>query len=150
MTKIVTGAAVVLNIGGESRYLYRGSPVPTGADKGDLEHLTSLGLIADESTPAGDDAIDNALAEPSTAWTVEQLRTFADGKQIDLGKARSKVDLVAAIKEARPITDPTVVVVQAPATPATPGEPSGETEPATVDPDGGETSTETGSTPAGE
>lgn len=122
MSKIVIGAAVVLNIGGESRYLYRGAPVPTGADREDVARLVELNLIGEADTPEGEQAVDTALDKPSTAWTVEQLRTFAETKQIDLGKARSKADLVKAIEEGKPLADSTVVVVQTPANPSTPGE----------------------------
>lgn len=51
MAWVVTAAAVVANIGGADRYLYRGAVLPDGVEN--LEHLSSAGLVA-EVKPAAE------------------------------------------------------------------------------------------------
>jgi len=39
--------------------------------------------------------------EPSEAWTIAQLQAFADARDIDLGDATKKADILAAIAAAK-------------------------------------------------
>lgn len=40
--------------------------------------------------------------DPSLEWTTKQLTAYAEGHDIDLGKAKSKPDILGAITEAAP------------------------------------------------
>jgi hypothetical protein len=61
-----------------------------------------------ESSPdeLADDANDDET--PADSWTVPQLLAFAKDKDIDLGAATKKADILAAILAARSAADPVV------------------------------------------
>lgn len=81
------------------------------------ESLAAVGYI--EEAPE-EDADDDGQAVPLAAMTAAQLKTFAAANGIDLGAAKTKADVLAAI-EAAPVTtgqapaDGNTPVVTAPA-----------------------------------
>jgi hypothetical protein len=58
-----------------------------------VKKITNPGVWADDPEAEAD-------GDPSEAWTVPQLRTYADGKDIDLGEATKKADILSAIRAA--------------------------------------------------
>lgn len=48
--------------------------------------------------------------DPTVDWTIAQLRAYAAGRSIDLGKLRTKLQLLAAILDAIKPTDPVSVL----------------------------------------
>lgn len=136
MSKIVKAAAVVLKVGGESRYLYRGDAVPSAADPADVDALTGLGLLVDADTREGKRAAGNPEGTPSDAWTLDQFKTYTTAKGIDASKARTKAQYLAAIAEAEKsttgTTPPVVTKIDDQGKTIVNGEgaPAGETDPA--------------------
>lgn len=125
MSKIVTGAAAIVKVGGESRYLYKGEPIPAGADAEDVAHLERVGLVKEVPDLVAEKL--ERTNEPSVAWTGDELKAYAAEKSIDLGKAKTKAEFVAAIAEGKPL----VVVEGADATAKLEKAPEG-TDPAVV------------------
>jgi len=74
---------------GDSRVFGPDDDVP--ADMAKL--ITNPAVWADDSAAAAD-------SEPSESWTVPQLRAYAEERQIDLGDATKKADILAALTEA--------------------------------------------------
>lgn len=96
MAYLVTAPLVsVKDAAGKYTYFYEGATVPDGFDKANLEVLAEAGLVK-EVVPESDEAPDG---DPSDAWTVKQLKAYADAKGIDLGDAKSKGDVLAAVSK---------------------------------------------------
>ena len=98
----VTAAAVVVNVQGQERYLYRGAVLPEGVAKADMRRLLNAGLLAEVEVPAGtpapkSDPTDIPAGEPSEKWTVAQLTAYAEKHGIDLDGATKKTDVVAKV-----------------------------------------------------
>lgn len=93
---IVIASAVVVDVEGENRYLYRGAIVPASTSEADLERLTELHLIAPQDAPEVEELVAASTA-PDASWTVKNLRTYASEHGIDLGGATLKEDVLKAI-----------------------------------------------------
>ena len=98
MGYIVSGPAAVVQVGDVHRYLETGAPVPEGATKASIDHLTAVGLItevddvATEPTDAGPKSIDD--------MKVDELKAYAAEKDINLGDAKTKDAILTAIRAA--------------------------------------------------
>lgn len=93
---IVAGPVAVAEFaGGASRYLYKGSPLPEGCTN--LDHLLAVGLVAigePEQEPV-------AVVEKSIDdMKVDELKAYAAQQGIELGEAKVKPEILAAIKAA--------------------------------------------------
>lgn len=88
----VTAALVVAHVGGKVQHFYAGDVLPVNVDEGSLKNLKSLGYVAKSG-----DAVADQTDEPSDAWTVKQLQAFAGEHSIDLGDAKNKPDILAAV-----------------------------------------------------
>ena len=91
--KVTAPLVVVKDPAGKNTYFYEGATVPDGFDKDDLARLVEASLIAEivaeeSEVPEGD---------PSDAWTVKQMKAYADAKGIDLGDAKSKGEVLAKV-----------------------------------------------------
>ncbi len=105
MSHRVTAAAVQVNVGNRVHTVFRGHTLPEGVAADTLDALTAKGLIesvaGDESTSASSTINDEAPAgKPDESWTSKQLDAYAEANSIDLGKAKSKADKLAAIAAA--------------------------------------------------
>ena len=103
---IVTGPVAVAEFaGGASRYLYKGAILPEGCTN--LAHLKAVGLVAETAEPVAE----TAEPEPEPELAVEtkdfddmkldELKAHAAENGIDLGDARTKADIMAAIQATR-------------------------------------------------
>ena len=80
---IVTGPVAVAEFaGGASRYLYKGAILPEGCTN--LAHLKAVGLVAETAD-----------------MKLDELKAHAAENGIDLGDARTKADIMAAIQATR-------------------------------------------------
>lgn len=76
-----------------ARILFAGDIVPDGVDDEQLTRLVERGLIEkveaeEEDLPEGD---------PTDKWTGPQLKRYATDNGIDIGTAKNKADVLAAI-----------------------------------------------------
>ena len=103
MAYLVTAPLVsVKDAAGKYTYFYEGATVPDGYDKANLEGLAGAGLVSEivpESDADADASVEVPEGDPSETWTVKQLKAFADAKGIDLGDAKSKGDVLAAVSK---------------------------------------------------
>ncbi|MFJ4287977.1 hypothetical protein ACIPY0_20230 [Paenarthrobacter nicotinovorans] len=100
MAYLVTAPLVsVKDAAGKYTYFYEGATVPEGFDKENLAALAKSGLVAEIVERPADDgsATEVPDGEPAEAWTVKQLKAYADAKGIDLGDAKSKPEVLAAV-----------------------------------------------------
>jgi len=96
MAYLVTAPLVsVKDAAGKYTYFYEGATVPDGFDKVNLAGLAEAGLVK-EIVPESDEVPEG---DPSDAWTVKQLKAYADAKGVDLGDAKSKGDVLAAVSK---------------------------------------------------
>jgi hypothetical protein len=96
MATRITAALVVAHVNGRVQHLYRGDIVPAGIDAASLANLKALGFVdSDETSDATPDG------EPSDAWKVDDLKTYAGEHDVDLGDATKKADILAAIVAAK-------------------------------------------------
>lgn len=98
----VTAAAVVVNVEGQERYLYRGAVLPEGVAKADLRRLLNNGLLAEVVVPAGTSAPKSDPdvipdGDPTEKWTTAQLTAYAEKHGIDLDGATRKADVAAKV-----------------------------------------------------
>lgn len=103
MAYLVTAPLVsVKDAAGKYTYFYEGATVPDGFDKVNLAGLAEAGLVKEivpESDADADASAEVPEGDPSETWTVKQLKAFADAKGIDLGDAKSKGDVLAAVSK---------------------------------------------------
>lgn len=90
--KVAAALVAVKNTDGALSYFYQGADVPDNFDADDLARLSEAGLIIDAEP-------DEPGGEPSDAWTVKQLKAYADAEGIDLGDARTKADVLSVLGE---------------------------------------------------
>ena len=96
------------------RFLEQGTVLPEGVPASDLEHLQSVGMIAEleevEPEPVdGSGEPETPVDEPQgeeesvdlDALNLDELRTYAAENGIDIGDATRKADIRAAIQAAR-------------------------------------------------
>lgn len=118
MQYIVTAPAILVSLPGgapgvsQAKFLEQGSVVPEGVEADAIEHLRSNGLIAEASdapvepeapggeAPGSNDGEVQAEQVDLSAMTVAQLRDFAAASSVDLGGARAKDEIIAAIQAA--------------------------------------------------
>ena len=107
----VTGSCAVVRLTGAPEiYLEHGALLPTAAEPGHVRHLLEVGLIAKvkpaAETPAPavkpEDELSDDLA-PSDPdglpkLNLDQLRALAAEREIDLGGATRKDDIIAVLK----------------------------------------------------
>ncbi|WP_101466753.1 hypothetical protein [Nocardia fluminea] len=71
----------------------------------EVRHVDEIEIEDPDEVPTvvvdGDGATQDPEAEPSDAWTVPRLQEYAAAKQIDLGDATKKADILAAIQAGR-------------------------------------------------
>lgn len=69
----VVGHVAVVKVSGVERYLYAGAIVPQGVTDGDIERLTSLGLLAEIEVPDEVELVEEeaATGEPPQADVVD-------------------------------------------------------------------------------
>lgn len=93
----VVGPLAVILVGGKRVTRARGSLVPEGADAERVKHLLSVGLI--EAVKVEDQG-----PKPVEKMTADELKAYAAEHEIDLGDAKNKGEVLAAIKaaEAKP------------------------------------------------
>lgn len=107
----VTAAAVVVNVEGKERYLYRGAVLPEGVAKGDVRRLLNNGMLAEVEVPDGtpapkSDPTEIPEGDPTDKWTVPQLTAYAEKHGIDLEGATKKAEVAAkVIPPASPAAD---------------------------------------------
>lgn len=97
---IVAGPVAVAEFaGGASRYLYKGSPLPEGCTN--LVHLLAVGLVAIGEPEQEPEQEPVAVVEKSIDdMKVDELKAYAAQQGIELGEARVKPEILAAIKAA--------------------------------------------------
>ncbi|MSS84972.1 hypothetical protein FYJ24_09390 [Actinomycetaceae bacterium WB03_NA08] len=101
--RVVGGCAVVRLIDGSERYVYKPAGFDASTvDAASIEHLVGAGLIekVEVKTEPGDEG-SIPEGEPSEEWTGKQLDAYAASKNIDVSKAKSKAEKVAAIMAAQ-------------------------------------------------
>lgn len=90
----------------------RGDVIPQGVAQSLLDSLEARGLIekveipdtaeAAAGTPANADGAEEIPeGDPTESWTGKQLKAYAIKHEINLGKAKSKPDMIAAIAAAK-------------------------------------------------
>ncbi|UOQ58560.1 hypothetical protein MUN78_06980 [Leucobacter allii] len=90
----------------------RGDVIPQGVAQDHLDSLETRGLIekveipdtAEDSagtTAKTDGAEEIPEGDPAESWTGKQLKAYAVKHEINLGKAKSKPDMIAAIAAAK-------------------------------------------------
>lgn len=71
----------------------------------EIRHVDEIEIEDPDGVPAvvvdGGGAPSDPETEPSDAWTVPRLQEYAAAKQIDLGDATKKADILAAIQAGR-------------------------------------------------
>lgn len=93
---IVTGPVAVAEFaGGASRYLYKGATLPEGCTN--LAHLKAVGLVAEITEPEPEPAVETKGVDD---MKLDELKAYADEQGIDLGEAKLKPEVLAAIKAA--------------------------------------------------
>ena len=102
MGYIVTAPVAVVTVplgknASQVRFLEQGAVVPEQVDQQQIDHLLSVGLIAADDGQPGD----GQPAKPVGEMTVDELKAHAAENGIDLGDARTKADIMAAIQAAR-------------------------------------------------
>lgn len=95
MGYVVTAPMVVVSVplgvrASQVRFLEQGAALPDGVAEDSLKHLLSLDMIAEVQE-----------AEPLGSMTVDELKAHAAENGIDLGDARTKADIMAAIQATR-------------------------------------------------
>lgn len=78
--------------------LRRGAIVPAGVPQEQIDRLVKRGLLEAVEIPK---AVEIPEGEPSEEWTGKQLDAYAASKNIDVSKAKSKAEKVAAIAAAQ-------------------------------------------------
>lgn len=66
----VKAACVVVNVGGQERYLYKGAVLPSGVDRKDITRLKNNGLLVEvevAEVPEADSPADTAAAAQKAA-----------------------------------------------------------------------------------
>ncbi|MDY0830740.1 hypothetical protein SK224_16515 [Microbacterium sp. BG28] len=101
VVKVAVGAATGNRL---ARVLFAGDPVPENVDDEQIKRLLDRGLIE----PITDESNEAELPEgdPTDRWSVPQLKQYAGNKGIDLGAAKKKDELLAAIAAAAQPTPP--------------------------------------------
>lgn len=87
--KVAAALVAVKNTDGALSYFYEGADVPDSFDAKDLARLSEAGLLVES----------DADGEPSEAWTVKQLKAFAETEGIDLGESKTKADILSKLSE---------------------------------------------------
>ena len=108
MGYIVTAPVAVVTVplgknASQVRFLEQGASLPDGIDQAQLDHLVAIGFIepADDGQPDDGQPDDGQPAKPVGEMTVDELKAHAAENGIDLGDARTKADIMAAIQAAR-------------------------------------------------
>ena len=122
MSHVVTAPIVAISVpvgahASQVRFLEQGTVLPEGVPASDLEHLQSVGMIAEleEVEPEPVDGsgepeapVDEPQGEPAgeesvdlDALNLDELRTSAAENGIDSGDATRKADIRAAIDASR-------------------------------------------------
>lgn len=78
-----------------ARILQAGDIVPEGVDQAQLDSLEKRGLI--EQLPEENDEVEIPEGDPAESWTVPQLKAYAKAKGIELGKVKSKPEVLALV-----------------------------------------------------
>jgi hypothetical protein len=90
--KVIVPLVVATQEDGTHVYLYEGAPVPASVGEAEIARLGAEGFIADEEVlrgfPAGD---------PGEAWTIPQLRKYAEVHNVDLGDAKKHDEILTAL-----------------------------------------------------
>lgn len=100
----VKAACVVVNVGGQERYLYKGSVLPSGVDRKDITRLKNNGLVvevevaevpeadspADVAAAAEKAAADQAAAEKAAAEKAAAGQAAAGQSAKPAGRAATK------------------------------------------------------------
>jgi hypothetical protein len=100
---IVTAPTVAVTVAGALRYVERGSILPEEVDEEHIKALVGLDFIkkvdvADEDGESAEVTVPDG--DPSDKWTGAQLKLYADNKGVELGTAKSKAEILAAIAAA--------------------------------------------------
>lgn len=96
--KVTAPLVTVKDPSGKITYFYEGATVPDGYDKADLARLVEARLIEEVIQEPDENApVEVPAGDPSDAWTVKQLKAFAEAKGIDLGDAKSKGDVLSVL-----------------------------------------------------
>lgn len=82
-------------------HLYKGDVVPASITPESLANLKELGFLSAGEAPAPEPEPEFPEGEPVEAWKGEQLKAYAKAKNIDLGGATNKADMVAAIEASK-------------------------------------------------
>lgn len=93
--RVSTPLVIASDEGGRQVYLYSGQPVPSNVPDKEIKRLLEGEFI--ESDGVEDEADSLPDGDPSDEWTVKQLRAYAKAFDVDLGKATSKPDILAAL-----------------------------------------------------
>ncbi|WP_309132642.1 hypothetical protein [Brevibacterium sp.] len=90
----VTAAAVVVQVEGQDRYLYKGAVLPDGVKAEDVKRLKSIGLVKDvkvqtapQATADADDAEAKAAAEKAAAEKAAAEKAAAEKAAADKAAA---------------------------------------------------------------
>lgn len=101
----VKAACVVVNVGGQERYLYRGAVLPSGVDRKDITRLKNNGLLVEvevaevpEADSPADDAAAKAAAEKAAAEKAEADRVAAEKAAAEKAAAEKPAGRGAAAK----------------------------------------------------
>lgn len=118
----VTAAAVVAKVEDARRevYFYRGAVLPPIVSEAEARRLVAIGLVAEievKAAPAPAEPVAEPVVEPVAepvadpapvedepkfeAMNLAQLREYAEAHNVALNGARSKAEIVAAIKTAQ-------------------------------------------------
>ncbi|MDQ1206201.1 hypothetical protein [Microbacterium sp. SORGH_AS_0862] len=100
---IAKARVVKVTVGGATgnrlaRVLFAGDPVPENVDEDQIKRLLDRGLIEPISEESNE--VELPEGEPTDKWSVPQLKKYAGDKSIDLGAAKKKDELLAAIAAA--------------------------------------------------
>lgn len=94
----ITPLVIARDSEGRHVYLYDGQPVPANVPAAEVKRLVDGGFLA-----AAEDTDEQPFPEgdPAESWKVDQLKAFAAADGIDLGDAKNKADILAAIAAAK-------------------------------------------------
>lgn len=90
VVKVAVGSA---NGNRVARILFAGDIVPDGVDEEQIERLVKRGLI--EKVETGE--VELPEGDPTEKWSGPQLKRYATDNGIDIGAAKNKTEVLAAI-----------------------------------------------------
>ena len=99
----VVGAAAVIRLGKNERYVYRNALLTADQlDEDNAKHLQAAGLIEPFELPAEEsDVVEIPEGDPTADWSTKQLDAYAVKHDVDVKAAKNKSEKVALLLAAK-------------------------------------------------